>query len=350
MAVRKGCVTWSLLLASVSLVILLGSLMMPWFGVKDVVITKNSDDSTEREESGTAISPYKEGFVSAYPLSSEYLSGLFKVIVLLTFVAVISLSVFILAAFLFLSGTVRGIRLQIMALSIAMLLCIVMPLTFMLTFPTLYVWSEEKSAERDGEDYTRTTGPYPTNEFFGKNVTEESHWYGKRTVTSTWGPDLGWFLPFVSAMLLGVSLFLVILGRRREDPSGTERPDKDDMDEEKTLAHTYGPDTSTKPDYESEEKPVYHPPQDEEEEKELYERLKKKYEKPEKNNEKPNKSKKKSKKGIEWEEEDTPSKEPKADEKDEWDALDEDEWETIEEEEPPAPKKNAKRHRVTDDP
>lgn len=281
MAHNKGYNIWAIILAVIALLLVFASLFLPWWGVHKVSESTFDDGDSMKIQSSKTITPYKQGYLSLYTIDNDHFTVFFDIITILIFMVLLGLSLFTIMGLLFMSGTIQGIKVQFIVLSIALLLTISIPIIFMIACPYMFTWNEETDAERDGRGYTRTSGTHFTNDFWGKNVTSVKEYDCITNDTITWGPDIGWFLPIASALCLVICPILVILGRRKEDASqaGPEMK-KADADAKNDIKEDQKPvsqpQNAPEPDLEDEnsDSPI---PEDERNERELYEQLKKKY-------------------------------------------------------------------------
>jgi hypothetical protein len=212
----------SAMLLTIVIIILIFAIVLPWWGCsiseKDQTDDGTVFDYTEDSEH-ISIGRTTEGEIGLHS-SQTNLRTLLGVVTFLM-LAAIFLSLLLLVSMIFyMTNRLNRIILPSILCVILIVTCLLCPIVFMVGIPISIEKDNIKEAEDLGEKYVKDNEKNPDNSFFGsRNRTEEGFWSSTEEIEENWGPDLGFFLPFIASLLGLGSLILLIIGRRR-DSSG----------------------------------------------------------------------------------------------------------------------------------
>jgi hypothetical protein len=191
----------------VALAMLMVSLVVPWWGMHGET-EYEWDGETESDEYHYNLFIF--GSFSLYGEDDNMTFVTFLTMTML-FLAIIFTALFIAATAGFGMGASKTHGGAMALGAMAMIFCMVAPLSFAVALPGAMLGDEEQDARDAGMDYDETDDPDPTNTFFG-NFEEESE--GSSEVR-TWGGDMGWILClFATFMIIPALISLYMAGKR----------------------------------------------------------------------------------------------------------------------------------------
>ena len=204
----------AVMLAFVALILLIITLFMPWYGTYSEVEVTDDDGETTRRDMGMGgtlslfIGPMGGG-------ATATIYGGYAVNWILTFTAILVVLALIFTGLFFMSTLFRFLEKSSSMGSLRtfgildLIFCILAPIIFMIGLPGAIKADEEESAEYSGGEYEEPDHDYPSKNFFGSyEDTEEDYWDGSRTVKYSWGGDIGWFLAFITFIILLVAFIM----------------------------------------------------------------------------------------------------------------------------------------------
>jgi len=219
----------SLMFAITGMLLLVASLILPWWGT-NTVSDQYDPDTGEKEyhyESGGGLSIASGiglygGGTSLY--SGDYsVPALFGATTMLVIMALIFISLFITSIFLLGIGQIKKTKLPMVFGILALVFCILAPIIFMAALPGATKADEEKRAEDDDDEYEEPDHDDPTKSFFGSYEDTEDRGYADVTIKQSWGGDIGWILAFVSFGMILIS-FIMIIPRKEITPQQPQQP------------------------------------------------------------------------------------------------------------------------------
>ena len=217
----------ALMFAVIGIVLLMVSLMLPWWGVHYERDSESKGGNNDyHSESGGGISvtsglAYGVGRTSLY--SGSFSTPIvFGVTAMFLILALIFSSLMITAILLSWFGKLRKAKLPMIFGILAIIFCLLAPIVFMAALPSAMKTDAEKNAENSGGDYEAPDHDDPTKSFFGNYEDTEEDEYDIDKTKQNWGGDIGWILSFVSFAMLLISVVMVIPRRRKIPPPPPE--------------------------------------------------------------------------------------------------------------------------------
>jgi hypothetical protein len=212
------------------------------------------------------LSLYTQGG-NTYFLESYDVGKIFTLALLIILCAMVSFALFLACVILYSIGHLQGIKLPLIFICLSIALSLLGPLVLMFGLPPAIgstLWDEDDVQMTEFLD-PKTDNPSTT--FFGTVNRHDDYFSEELDEELTWGPDYGWFLPFVSTILASVCFILLILARKKKQSTDNALYSLD-AEPQEPYRHDFGQRYDPGPEKEP----------DEDKERILYERLKEKYE------------------------------------------------------------------------
>lgn len=184
------------MLTFIALTLLIASFVLPWYG------TYREGPSGYSYSNGveTSIGYSDSGYGMPLWFGATFYGGdsvnvVYGITALFMILAMIFLGMMLLSFLYFGVGKLETVNLPKILGVLAIIFCILAPIVFMASLPG--AMKSDRMEETTGS-YTEPKGDDPTKSFFGSNTE------GK--ITTRWGGDIGWALPFISIIFIGIAL------------------------------------------------------------------------------------------------------------------------------------------------
>ena len=198
----------ALMFAVIGIVLLIVSLMLPWWGVHTKV--EDTSEYGYSYESGGGVSiasgfGYSGGGTSMYSgdFSTPLIFGVTTMFMILALLFASLMTVYIIIS---LFGKNIKPKLPTILGILAIIFCILAPTIFMIALPGAMQADAKKRAEDNGGEYVEPDHDDPTKSFFGEYKDDSDEEIEKMN----WGGDIGWILSLIAFTMLLISVVFVI--------------------------------------------------------------------------------------------------------------------------------------------
>jgi hypothetical protein len=193
---------------------IIGSLVYPWWGMR------YDDPSLYGAKQGSEVATLLSWEPSTMSLTTFYATfsytNLLSISIAIIMVSSLLLSgIICVSILLFSMNHLRYKNMMVTLLFVMLLLVISSPIIYAVFWPVSLRDDAIRDARDRGLDYSSPGHTDPTYTFMGHYDSGDSHY--------VWGPDLGWFLSFVSGFWFLLSLVFLIFGKQTSEKDDEER-------------------------------------------------------------------------------------------------------------------------------